>query len=244
MRTLYVDGEMLPPIGMTDEEREAYIRSLPAGTCTKAESKEAWWLAAIKAMHGGTKHKGKDDPWRRAVFNPLLCRALIIAWAIDDGPVQSLQADYTGCVGDMAACDAAEGELLMQWHARLWDIVRTDSPGKATWVSWNGDEYDWPVLRLRALKYRQGNLARALPHDRWCKDSDDAQRIAMGTRRQSGGFSLDAVARFLGVGSKTEGMDGSKVYQMWLDGRHEENAAYCENDVEILRGAYWRLQGE
>jgi len=53
---------------------------------------------------------------------------------------------------------------------------------------------------------------------------------------------LDTIAKFLGVGQKTEGIDGSKVFDYWLDGRIEEIESYCCDDVALTREVYKRLK--
>jgi hypothetical protein len=50
--------------------------------------------------------------------------------------------------------------------------------------------------------------------------------------------SLDKIAKFLGLGGKEEGIDGSKVYDMWLEGQLEKIEKYCREDVELVREVY------
>jgi hypothetical protein len=54
--------------------------------------------------------------------------------------------------------------------------------------------------------------------------------------------TLDQLADILGVGlNKTDGMDGSRVYDEYIAGRHDRVAAYCLRDVEIARAVYYRM---
>ena len=53
-------------------------------------------------------------------------------------------------------------------------------------------------------------------------------------------ISQDSLCRTLGLPTK-QGMDGSKVYQAWLDGKHEEIADYCKSDVDTVVSLYNRL---
>jgi 3'-5' exonuclease len=58
---------------------------------------------------------------------------------------------------------------------------------------------------------------------------------------------LDDVSKILGLTGKPEGIDGSRVEEMILDGQIEEVSRYCESDVmntyrvwlvyELFRGA-------
>ena len=57
----------------------------------------------------------------------------------------------------------------------------------------------------------------------------------------SGRVSLDELAKILGVGSKTEGMDGSKVWPEYQAGNLDEIVSYCADDVALLKRVYNRL---
>jgi 3'-5' exonuclease len=55
-------------------------------------------------------------------------------------------------------------------------------------------------------------------------------------------ISLDELAKILGLRSpKQGGMNGGRVYDLFLEGRHEEIADYCLDDVEVTRAIYRRL---
>ncbi len=55
-------------------------------------------------------------------------------------------------------------------------------------------------------------------------------------------ISLDDLAKILGLNSsKQNGINGGKVYDLFLAGCHEEIADYCMRDVELTRAAYRRL---
>jgi len=55
-------------------------------------------------------------------------------------------------------------------------------------------------------------------------------------------ISLNDVAEILGLeSSKRDGVNGSKVYDLFTEGRHEEIACYCMRDVELTRAVYHRL---
>lgn len=53
---------------------------------------------------------------------------------------------------------------------------------------------------------------------------------------------LDDLARFLGVGRKTEGIDGSKVWDFYKQGRIEEIKNYCADDVRLVREVYGKIK--
>lgn len=51
-------------------------------------------------------------------------------------------------------------------------------------------------------------------------------------------ISLNNIARFLGVGNKTKGMDGSQVWSYVKAGRLQEVKDYCADDVRLVRRVY------
>jgi 3'-5' exonuclease len=59
------------------------------------------------------------------------------------------------------------------------------------------------------------------------------------------GIKLEELAEVLRLGmTKTEGMDGSCIYDRFLEGCHQEIADYCLRDVELTRAIYYRLTFE
>lgn len=55
-------------------------------------------------------------------------------------------------------------------------------------------------------------------------------------------IKLHELAEALGIESpKTGDLDGSRVYDYFIEGRHEELARYCVRDVECVREIYYRL---
>jgi len=55
---------------------------------------------------------------------------------------------------------------------------------------------------------------------------------------------LDDLARFLGVGKKTKGIDGSQVWQYYKDGKLDEIKSYCADDVELTRAVFKNKDGK
>lgn len=54
-------------------------------------------------------------------------------------------------------------------------------------------------------------------------------------------ISLSDLGGILGVGSKTEGMDGGCVYDCICRGDHDTVARYALQDVELVRAIYYRM---
>lgn len=59
------------------------------------------------------------------------------------------------------------------------------------------------------------------------------------------GIKLGELAEVLQLGmAKTEGIDGSSIYDRFCAGCHQEIADYCMRDVELTREIYYRLTFE
>ena len=71
----------------------------------------------------------------------------------------------------------------------------------------------------------------------WGNDTFDTMIAWAGSR---GMVSLDNLAKYLGLEGKT-GVDGSMVAQMWADGKHDEIAAYCMDDVLLTKAIHERM---
>lgn len=115
-------------------------------------------------------------------------------------------------------------------------------------VTFNGRNFDLPVLELQALKYGCqafhyfSGKSRARYSEEGHYDLYDFL-TNYGVHRLRGGFH--AVAQLIGLPGKTA-IDGSKVQQLWEEGRLQEIARYCRHDViqtyflflrvEFLRG--------
>ena len=53
-------------------------------------------------------------------------------------------------------------------------------------------------------------------------------------------ISLDKLAKALGIQGKSD-IDGSMVYGMWKEGKFDEIAQYCADDVRMVRDVYKRI---
>jgi DNA polymerase elongation subunit (family B) len=88
-----------------------------------------------------------------------------------------------------------------------------------------------PPVRLSFARYRSSPI-----NDTMCEWTQWSFK---------GRVSLDRLARALGLeSSKEQGIDGSRVYDYFCAGCHEEIADYCMRDVELVRAIYRRMNFE
>ena len=125
-------------------------------------------------------------------------------------------------------------------------------------VSFNGRNFDLPVLELQALRY--GCVAPRYFNEQYGhryrysqKHHYDLQEFVtnFGMYRVRGGFDL--LQRLIGLGGKGD-IDGSKVQELWEEGRLEDIHRYCRYDVlqtyrlflrvEVVRGRLLRERAD
>jgi 3'-5' exonuclease len=137
--------------------------------------------------------------------------------------------------------DYSEEEIVRVFWQRLERF-----PGSL--VTFNGRNFDLPVLELQALKYGCpapryfGGKARNRYVEEGHYDLYDFL-TNFGAHRLRGGFNV--LAKMIGLPGKTE-IDGSMVQQLWEDGRLADIHRYCRHDViqtyflflrvELMRG--------
>jgi predicted PolB exonuclease-like 3'-5' exonuclease len=106
-----------------------------------------------------------------------------------------------------------------------------------TIVGHNVAAFDLPRLHIAAARALP-SLARRLSEYRGHRHAvQDTMRLAMGAER----CRLGDLATALGLEGKSG--DGSQVYELWVEGRQDDVAAYCLQDVEVTRAVYRALVG-
>ena len=119
-------------------------------------------------------------------------------------------------------------------------------------VSWNGGGFDLPVLHYRALVHGiqaprywdTGHFDREAKWDNYLgryqfRHTDLMDVLAMYTGRNNA--PLQEIALLLGLPGKL-GMDGSKVFDAYREGRIADIRNYCETDVLNTWLVYLRFQ--
>jgi predicted PolB exonuclease-like 3'-5' exonuclease len=181
-------------------------------------------LRGFAAAHGLI---GKTDEEVRAalgekfpkhVYHSIVCIGALVAhreaerWVVD-----ALGAPHCG--------ERSEKELIAAFVGRISEL----SPQL---VTFNGNSFDLPVLRYRALVNRvaaPGLSMRPYFH-RYAEDAVDLCDVLSAFSSQ-GKATLHEICRVMGLPGKPEGIDGSEVAQYHRDGRIQDIADYCETDV-------------
>lgn len=153
--------------------------------------------------------------------------------------------------------DEEEGSIIQ----RFFDGIEKYTPQI---VSWNGGGFDLPVLHYRALIHgvqcpRYWDMGEDDRDFKWnnyisryhTRHLDLMDLLAMYTGRANA--PLDELAKLIGFPGKL-GMDGSKVWEAYQQGKIGEIRDYCETDVvntylvfarfQLMRGQFTRAQYE
>lgn len=170
------------------------------------------------------RNENLDKIWRENALKSLHCDVICVGYAFDSEPVEAIYGD--------------EKDMFIALDAIL---AKGDNPEHLLVVAHNGLNFDFPILRHRAIKYGLKTLFNVLDFkNKYDPRVQDTQALFAGTDYK-GHYSLDNIAKFLGIEGKSEGIDGAKVHDYFLDGRIKEIADYCRQDVEVLRNVYNKL---
>jgi len=213
---IYIDAETLPSEKMPELEE----LKCP-GNIKKPESIAAWWADMARQDDlAELHHKTSVDPYAGRIF--------CVAWAINDDPIDVVWGDD-------------EKEVLGLLEQKFQSLKETsrrkyESLSVSHIVGYNFKNFDNPYLKLRAIKYKYDLLNRILPSRQFINRIDDMMEIGMVTMRVTADkyVSQDKLAKFFGLPGKGE-IDGSMVWDYYKQGKKQEIADYCKNDVEQLR---------
>lgn len=121
----------------------------------------------------------------------------------------------------------------------FFDAVRSQS--RAVLVGHNILGFDIPFLTKRAVVLGvKLPFSSSWPRDPkpWEKSCQDTMIMWAGGR---GTVSMNDLCDIFGIPGKGDGMHGSEVAQAWADGRHDEIAEYCREDVMRTREMHRRF---
>ena len=127
---------------------------------------------------------------------------------------------------------ADESKILIEFEKWLDEHIKHLIHVTA-FVGRNIQKFDLRFIWHRALKYNLSKLKSKLPVGKFDKrivdvgDLFDIYSYGIYTK-------LDDMAKFLGLEGK-QGMDGSQVYDYFLESKYDEIHEYCKGDVEITR---------
>lgn len=203
------------PADWNADQKRAYATKRVPKTHKKPDAIQAWI------------EENEERLWRDTSFDPLRGRLACVGLAIND-------------MDPLCWAHPDPAELLEKVRSEVGLYVDGSEP---VFVGHNVRTFDIPFLRKLAFRFHP-LLARALPSTRWSKAIHDTMEMWAGTDYQDK-TSLGDIAEFLGLGSKTPGIDGSMVADLW---RSPDGAVqvmeYCRQDVNLTRRIHRHLLGD
>jgi len=210
-RLLFIDIESLPAGDPVDPKTLT-----PPGNLKKPETIAAWYEteAPAKAL----------EQFRARALDSMQGRILCIGWATREKEGVICEDTEFGTLTNFAQVI----EQIYPWGLR------------PLFVGWNVEAFDLPWLWRKAVQYGVKPLRKGISkHRNGVENCVDLMRVWSADWRQYN--KLEDVAAFLGLPQKINGIDGSKVYDLYLEGRIDEIMEYCLGDVRTVRSIYERI---
>ena len=182
-------------------------------------------LAAVARINGlpvtetSLVREALGEKFPKHLFHSIVCIGALIARRITiPGPweVVALGAPHIGY--------RTEAELIAAFVARIAEL-------EPRLVTFNGNGFDLPVLRYRAMLHRIAapGLSNRPYFHRYTDDAVDLCDVLSSFGRAKA--TLHEISRMLGFAGKASGVDGGQVEQLVGEGRLADVAAYCQEDV-------------
>jgi len=220
---IILDIETLPT---TDAEVIAEISAgiKPPANYSKPETIAKWMEE--------NKESALKDAVHKTGFSGLYGSIACICYAFDDGKVFSVD------------CRDGEKTMLEHFYSHVFDMagIATHTgiiQQPVTFIGHNIIGFDLPFIKHRSIINRVKppvQFIKAFDAKPWGNEVYDTM-----LKWDSRDFvKADLIARAFGIQGKKE-VDGSMVYPMWKEGKFEEIAAYCRDDVEMGRAIFNRM---
>jgi hypothetical protein len=219
MKTMFLDIETIPcqRPGLREEIRQ---NLKPPGNISKAESIEKWMKENAETA--------AEEAYRKTACDGTLGEICCISWAIDDNQVTHVSRDLL----------YPEDALLKDWFDWVKQDVG-DIPTVFKLVGHNIIGFDLRFIFQRAV------INRVRPRFPLRQDSRGNGDFLYDTMLAWAGWGnyvkITKICEALGIAVKSDGIDGSKVYDEVLAGNISRVAAYCDEDVEATREVYYRM---
>lgn len=151
--------------------------------------------------------------------------------------------DAQGTIEKYARIGADDGHDDLCVVENAWQTIREAWNQKMPIVSFNGIQFDLPVLQFRAI-CQDVPVAPGMYDQLTRRYSNmfhfDLMQILSGWNRDRW-HKLEYYLQLFGLGTKG-GITGADVYPMYLEGRYDEILNYCQNDVLTLCKLFARVR--
>jgi predicted PolB exonuclease-like 3'-5' exonuclease len=121
---------------------------------------------------------------------------------------------------------------------QFWNLIKKYNPSRLLFIGHNLLDFDLRILWAQSIIHQvEPSVPISFARYRSYPVYDIMWEFTAWKQR----ISLDEMATLLGLKSSKEGLDGSRVYEFFLEGRDTEIADYCLRDVQLAREIYYRM---
>jgi 3'-5' exonuclease len=178
-------------------------------------------FAAANYLVGKTDAEIREamgDKFPKHIYHSIACIGALIAHCKDGGwTIDAVGAPHIG--------ERSEKELVQSFVDQIADL-------KPQLVTFNGNSFDLPVLRYRAMVHgvaAPGLSARPY-FNRYTDDAVDLCDVLSSFSSQAKA-TLHEICKVMGLSGKPTAIDGGEVARYCQEGRIKEVADYCETDI-------------
>lgn len=168
-----------------------------------------------------------------------LGRILCIGYSEFDENGKFISAGCFGWRADEKNFEPDESAIL----AEFWEFMRGFNVKRDVLIGHNILSFDLPFIVRRSIAKRVAPTVEfSFYKYQKAPIYDTMLRWDFWIYRREGSVSLAKIAYALGLDNpKSGGIDGSKIYEAFTDGRFEEIYRYCMRDVETTRKVWRRI---
>ena len=197
----------------------------------KDAAKIAEYVSAERAKIEAGHDAAFDDWWLKTSLDGAYGQICCIGFAIDDGPTQAIAQDKH--------TKSSEKESLEIFFSQLTNLYSPTDHFR--FIGHNSNAFDIPFIWKRCIILGV-KPPIWFPRDPkpWSETTFDTM-IAWNSAQPRQGGSMERICKVLGIPGKGD-MDGSKVWPAVRDGRIDEVASYCMDDVRRTREMHRRME--
>src|SRR5262245_29559470 len=159
-----------------------------------------------------------SDKFPKHIYHSIVCIGALVARRQDNKwVVDAIGAPHIG--------ERSEKELVQAFVGKIADL-------KPQLVTFNGNSFDLPVLRYRAMVHSiaaPGLSVRPF-FNRYTDDAIDLCDVLSSFSPQAKA-TLHEICKVMGISGKPAGIHGGEVARYCLEGKINEVADYCETDI-------------